>query len=581
VKQLFLAFTFVFLVAGVSLAQEIAGDWNGTLKAGGTELRLVLHIAKNPDGSLKATLNSIDQGANGIPVTSAMLKDSQLSLKVDAVNGTYEGKVNANASEIDGTWTQGAPLELKFHRGSIAAKPAPKPAKPSEIDGDWFGTLDTGMGKLRMVLHVANTEDGLIATVDSLDQNAKGLQVTSMTRNGTSLKFEMKTIGGSYDGTISQDLSTFSGTWSQAGKSWPLAFKRVKNASELELSRPQNPMKPYPYREEDVSYKNSAVKIEIAATITIPPGKGPFPAVLLMAGSGPQDRDESVMGHKPFLVLADYLTRKGIVVLRADKRGVGKSGGSYSGAVMADFASDGDAGLAYLKTRPEVDPHRIGLVGHSEGGAEAPMAAVHNPDVAFVVMMAGPGVPGDQLLPEQLRLIERAAGKSPEEVEKDLATEREALALVEKDKDDAVLEKDIRERLAGKVPDAQMAIQIKMLSSAWLRGFLEYDPAVTLSKVTCPVLAINGEKDLQVPPHQNLPPIRKALAAAGNKNFEVDELPGLNHLFQTAKTGGIGEYSEIEETMSPVAMEKVASWIMTQSSAKPIATQTSRVSGAH
>jgi uncharacterized protein len=176
--------------------------------------------------------------------------------------------------------------------------------------------------------------------------------------------------------------------------------------------------------------------------------------------------------------------------------------------------------------------------------------------------MAGTGVRGDELLSEQVQLIEKAAGKSQTEVDKDLAIQKEMLSLVEKDKDDAVLEKDMRAAMAGKVPDAMIGMQVKLLSSPWFRDLLDYDPVPTLSKVMCPVLAINGEKDLQVPPDTNLPPIRKALAAGGNKNSEVDELPGLNHLFQTAKTGGIGEYSEIEETMSPVAMEKVASWIL-------------------
>lgn len=553
---------FIFGVATVGFSQDITGDWHGTLNANGGELRLVLHITKNSDGSLKATLDSVDQGANGIPVNSATLKNSTLSLKVDAVNGTYEGKVNAAATEIAGTWTQGMGLPLTFHRGGIAVKAHPKPALPSDIDGDWLGTLDTGMGTLRVVLHIVNTSEGLTATMDSPDQNAKGIPVTSIARNASSLKFEVKTIGGSYDGKIAADLGSFSGTWTQGGRSLPLMLKRVKSAAELERRRPQTPIKPYPYREEEVSYKNPAANIELAATLTIPEGKGPFPAVLLMSGSGPHDRDETLMGHKPFLVLADYLTRSGIVVLRADKRGVGKSGGDYSTAVMADFASDADAGVAYLKGLPEVNPLKIGLLGHSEGAVEAPMAAVHNSDVAFVVMMAGPAVPGDQLLPEQMRRIEKAAGKSADEIEKDLAVQREILAIVERDKDDATLDQDLREKLAGKVPEAQMGMQVKAVSSPWFRGLLVYDPAPMLAKLTCPVLAINGEKDVQVPPQQNLPVIRKALESSGNKNYKVEELPNLNHLFQTATTGGISEYSEIEETMSPVAMEKVASWIM-------------------
>ncbi len=561
-KKMFIILAFIAITTSLSFAQDIVGDWNGKLTVGTAELRLVLHVTKAADGSLKATLDSIDQGAPGIPVNAVTLKESKLDLTVDAVHGAYTGKVNADASEIDGTWTQGAPLELNFRRGSIATKSAPKPAKHSDIDGDWLGTLDTGMGKLRLLLHITNTEDGLTATMDSLDQGANGIPVNSITRTGAELKFEMKSIGGNYDGTIAADLGTISGTWTQMGKSWPLVLKPVKNKSELELKRPQNPVKPYPYREEEVSYSNPAAKIELAATLTIPSGKGPFPAVLLMVGSGPHDRDETLMGHKPFLVLADYLTRKGIVVLRADKRGVGKSGGDYSKAVMADFASDAEAGVAYLKMRAEVNPHKIGLVGHSEGGIEAPMAATHDPDVAFIVMMAGPGVPGDEILQQQVVLIGRAAGKSQADVEKDAAIQKEVLATVKKDEDDAVLEKDLRAVMAGKVPEAQMGMQIKMVSSPWFRDFLKYDPAPTLSRVKCPVLDINGEKDLQVPPEQNLPAIRKALAAGGNKNFEVDELPGLNHLFQTAKTGGVGEYGEIEETMSPVALEKVASWIL-------------------
>ena len=461
-------FSIAIMIASSALAivaQDVTGDWNGKLSVNGGELRLVLHITKNPDGSLKATLDSVDQGANGIPVTSTTLKDSVLNLKVEAVNGTYEGNVSADAKEIAGTWTQGSGLPLTFHRGGIATKPAPKAAKASDIDGDWLGTLDTGMGRLRVVLHITNTEDGLDATMDSLDQNAKGIPVTSITRNGPSLKFEVKSIGGSYDGTISSDLSGFSGTWSQLGKSFPLTLKRVKNASELELRRPQNPLKPYPYKEEEVTYKNTAANFELAATITIPQGKGPFAAVLLMAGSGPHDRDESIMGHKPFLVLADYLTRKGIVVLRADKRGVGKSGGDYSKAVMGDFAADGNAGVAYLKTRSEVDPRKIGLLGHSEGAEEAPMSAAHNPDVAFVVMMAGPGVPADQLWPEQMRQIGAASGKSKEEIDKDLALQSEIFTIVEKEKDDVALDKDLREKLAGKVPEAQMGMQVKAVSS--------------------------------------------------------------------------------------------------------------------
>ena len=552
--------------ASFAAAQDITGDWQGTLSAGGVELRLVLHVGKNADGSLKATLDSIDQpGANNIPVSSITLKDSKLNLGVDAVHGTYEGTVSSDGKAIKGTWKQGQPLPLEFQRAAAPIKTEHKPAKPSDIDGAWLGTLDTGGGKLRVVFHIVNTEDGLTATLDSPDQGANGLPTTSVTRDGVSLKIEVKQIGGGFSGKIAADLSSIDGTWTQMGNSMPLVLKRVKDQAEVAPpKRPQNPVRPYPYHDEDVSYVNQVQNVTLAATLTIPQGRGPFPAVVLITGSGPQDRDESLLGHKPFLVLSDYLTRKGIAVLRADDRGTGKSTGDFAAATTADFATDTEAGVAYLKTRPEINSHKIGLIGHSEGGVIAPMIAARDRDIAFIVMMAGPGVPGDQILVAQVRAIDLASGKTPEEAEKDATQEREVLDLLKTDKDDATLERDVRAKLGADAPDAKVGASIKQLTSPWFRYFVSYDPAIALRKIQCPVLAIIGEKDVQVPAKQNLPAIRKALEEGGNNHFDVEEMPGLNHLFQTAKTGGPGEYAQIEETISPVALEKMAGWILQQ-----------------
>ena len=268
-------------LTSVAHAQGIAGDWQGTLKPGDVELRLVLHITKNADGTFNATLDSVDQGANGIPVSSVSFKDSKLNLAVNAISphGTYEGKVNADATAISGTWSQGQPLPLDFHRATATVKIEHKPAKPSDIDGDWLGTLDTGTAKLRLAFHITNTEDGLTATMDSLDQNMKGLPATAVARNGESLKIEFKQIPGTgtFEGKISKDLATLEGTWSQAGNSIPLVLKRVKNAAEMERHRPQNPVKPYPYREEEVVYDNKAAGIQLAATLTMPTGAARFP----------------------------------------------------------------------------------------------------------------------------------------------------------------------------------------------------------------------------------------------------------------------------------------------------------------
>ena len=567
-KRIFLL--TILAVAATLHAQDIAGDWQGTIDTGEAKLRLILHVTKAADNSFKATLDSIDQpGASDIPVSSISLKDSKLNLDVEIIQGKYEGTVAPDAKTITGTWSQsGSDFALELTRGAAQPKsepkPEPKPAKPSDIDGAWMGSLDTGAMKLRVVFHIVNTADGLTATMDSPDQGMKGLLTSSVTRNGVSLKIEAAKIGGAFEGTIAADLSSIDGTWSQGGGKLPLVLKKLKDESELELKRPQNPVKPYPYREEEVTYDNKAQDVTLAATLTIPQGKGPFPAVLLITGSGAQDRDESLLGHKPFLVLSDYLTRHGIAVLRADDRGTDKSTGDFAKATTADFATDTEAGVAYLKTRAEVDPHKIGLIGHSEGAVIAPMVAARNKDVAFIVMMAGTGVPGDQVLPAQSEAIEVAMGKDPAEAAKNAAKEKEMLTLVETEKDKTVLEKELREKLKGEVPDLQIGMQIKQITSPWMLYFLTYDPAIALRKVTCPVLAINGSLDKQVLPSQNLPAILKALEEAGNKHAEVDELPGLNHLFQTAKTGSPTEYAQIEETMSPVALEKMSNWIAKQ-----------------
>lgn len=549
----------LFLIPCLAHAQDITGDWQGTLDAG-AKLRLVLHVTKAPDGSLKATMDSLDQaGANGIPVSSISLKDAKLSLELAIIQGKYEAKVAADGNSLSGTWTQqGQSFPLDFKRG------APKAVKPSDIDGAWMGTLDLGSIKLRVVFHIVSIEDGLTATLDSLDQGAKDIPTSSVTRDGSSLKIEVKKIEGTFDGKIAADVSSIDGTFTQMGGTHPLLLKRVKDEAELELKRPQNPVKPYPYHDEDLTYDNKVQNVTLAATLTIPQGKGPFPAVVLITGSGPQDRDETLLGHKPFLVLSDYLTRHGIAVLRADDRGTAKSTGDFSTATTADFATDTEAGVAYLKTRAEVDPHKIGLIGHSEGGVIAPMIAARNKDVAFIVMMAGTGVPGDQILPAQGEAIEVAGGKSPEEAAKNAAKLREMLTLVETEKDAIILEKKLKEKMAGDVPEGQIGLQIKQLTSVWFRYFLTYDPATALRKVTCPVLAINGSLDKQVLPSQNLPAIRKALAESGNQHVEVDELTGLNHLFQSAKTGSPAEYAQIQETMSPVALDKMATWIAKQ-----------------
>jgi pimeloyl-ACP methyl ester carboxylesterase len=456
-------------------------------------------------------------------------------------------------------------LATAFAQGpSGPAIQSPQAVAASDIDGIWLGTLNVSTINLRIAFHLTSTAAGLTATMDSLDQNAKGLPVASVVREGSSLKMDVKIAQGQFTGEISKDLQSISGTWSQGGNKLPLLLSRVKDLSAVtEISRPQTPKRPLPYHEEEVSYANPAASgVKLAGTLTIPSGKGPFPAVLLITGSGPQDRDETIFGHQPFFVLSDYLTRKGVAVLRVDDRGIAKSTGNFATATTADFATDAEAGIAFLKQRAGVDPKKIGLIGHSEGGVIAPMVAARNRDVAFIVMMAGSAVPGDQILTEQVRLISVASGFSGDKIAAATGRERDILDLLKSEKDPAAFERKLRERMSGKMSEGEIKAAIAQCEAPWFHYFVNYDPAPSLRKVSVPVLALNGQKDVQVSPQQNLPAIRKLLGEAGNKDFETAEIPGLNHLFQTSKIGAPAEYSQIEETIAPIALDKIATWVL-------------------
>jgi hypothetical protein len=312
----------------------------------------------------------------------------------------------------------------------------------------------------------------------------------------------------------------------------------------------------------------------LAGTLTYPKEENKFPAVIMISGSGGQDRNEELLGHKPFLVIADFLTRNGIAVLRFDDRGIAQSTGDHSTATSEDFAKDVLAAVNFLKTRNEIDKTKIGLIGHSEGGMIAPLVAVQSQDVAFIIMMAGLGIPGDSILYLQGELIQRAEGTSEEEILKSVKLQREIFSIVKNSKNDEKLDKDLREKFNAEYaamteeeksklgdPEVYLNMQIKTITSPWFKYFLRFDPAPVLEKVKCPVLGINGENDLQVPPKENLSAIESALKKGGNSNFEVKMLPGLNHLFQTSTTGNISEYSQIEETISPVVLETMLDWI--------------------
>ncbi|MHB1001022.1 MAG: alpha/beta hydrolase family protein [Armatimonadota bacterium] len=456
---------------------------------------------------------------------------------------------------------------------TVAAS-AQEPAR--SIEGVWKGTLKTPGGDLRVVVHLNKGADGAISgTMDSLDQGATGIPINSgASLDGDKVFFEIKVVQGFFKGTLSDDGDEMKGEWTQGGIPIPLTLKRTTESAAA-VKRPQEPKPPFPYTIQDVTYQNKGAGITLAGTLTLPKGKGPFPAAIMITGSGPQDRDESLMGHKPFLVIADYLTRRGIAVLRVDDRGVGGSTGDIAQTTTEDFASDVISGVQYLKTRKEINPKRIGLIGHSEGGLVAPLAAVRSKDVAYIVLMAGTGVTGEEILYKQGELIARAMGAPEADIQKQLNLQKSMFAVIKQEKDPAEAEKKLKDIVkqsivesipAGTptppIPDEVIDAQIKSTLNPWFRFFLTFDPRPVLAKVKVPVLAINGEKDLQVPPKQNIPEIQKALKSGGNKDVTTKILPGLNHLFQPAKTGAPTEYAQIETTISPTVLKIIGDWIV-------------------
>jgi pimeloyl-ACP methyl ester carboxylesterase len=430
----------------------------------------------------------------------------------------------------------------------------------SSLDGDWDGTLQIHAIKLRMALHIETVAGARTGTLKSIDQGGAVIAMSDIRLDGDKVSFALSQAGASYEGTLAAGGQSMSGTFTQRGNGLPLAFtRRAAGAGELVLNRPQTPHPPYPYRTEDVTF-DGAGGVKLAGTLTMPENGAAFAAVILVAGSGPHDRDETIFGHKPFLLLADYLTRHGIAVLRSDKRGIGKSTGDYRTATSEDFASDTESAVAYLKTRSEIDPKKIGLLGHSEGGLIAPIVAAKDHSVAFIVLMAGPGLRGDEILVAQRRLIAEAMGASADQLASGDALQRKIVDAAGQPGSDEEAKARVRAILAEAEPQAPAAAidgQAAAVTSPWFRFFLTYDPVPTLKQVQCPVLALNGSKDLQVPPKEDLAAIKKAVPDA-----TTVELPGLNHLFQTAKTGSPSEYGDIEETIAPAALETITTWVV-------------------
>lgn len=442
-----------------------------------------------------------------------------------------------------------------------------------KFTGIWEGILHAGVD-LRIVFHIHSAgTNGLAATADSPDQSAYGLKCDTVIASGEQLRIEMRSLRAVFFGRLAGD-TVISGQFNQ-GIDLPLVLKKVVRPSERK--RPQTPAPPFSYRSEDVEYDNADRSLHYGATLTIPRGTGPFPAALLITGSGAQNRDEDILNHKTFAVLADALTQNGYMVLRVDDRGIGRSTGIFSQATTADFADDVQASLDYLLSRPEADKKKTGLIGHSEGGMIAPMVAARRKEVNFIVLLAGPGIPLAELLAQQNNAILLSTGISRTAADAYTALYRQlmtavmapdSLTLVSRVDHltdqwiyhtDTILQKELG---FNSVVETRKTVStlVAQLTEKWFRYFLAFDPALYLQRLSCKVLVLNGSRDVQVLASSNLPAIEAALKKS-RASYTIKELPGLNHLFQTCIKCTPAEYGELEETFSPVALQTLISWL--------------------
>ncbi|TYZ14528.1 alpha/beta fold hydrolase [Hymenobacter lutimineralis] len=463
-------------------------------------------------------------------------------------------------------------LALTF--GGLLTATAALAQTPSGPAGTWQGSLKLPSGDLQTVFTLAGTPAALSGTLSVPQQGLKDMAITRVQLRADSLYLTLTPLEARFIGRFSPDQQQVSGLWQQGGAEMPLTLTRGAAPAKAALRRPQTPQAPFPYQSQEVSFTNAKAKLNLAGTLTLPKGKGRFPAVVLVSGSGPQDRNESILGHQPFLVLADYLTRQGFAVLRYDDRGTAQSGGTFAGATTADFTTDAQAALAYLRTRPDIKPDQVALIGHSEGGLIAWQTAAQPGGPNLVVTLAGPGLAGDAVLLRQQQDIGRAQGMDTASLG-EMRRVNGALFAELRRQPASTSTEALTKLLASRVQQLQPQVSaeealkgVAPLTGPWMRYFLTTDVATYLQKVKVPVLALNGAKDTQVAAAENLQAIEQGLKAAHNRDVTVRTLPGLNHLFQTANTGAPQEYVGLEETFAPAALEAVGSWLKTHTSGK-------------
>ncbi len=542
--------------------QEI---WFGVLKVDSIRLRLEIRVTKSPDGNYVGSMISLDQGNADLKLDRFQIDDDMMTFEIKRIQATFEGELEASGDVAEGTFIQfGRKTAMKFERRN-------KTAVPRHVES-WQGTMKAGTQEFEFQLRVFETLDGQrTAVLDSFNENAPNIPIKLDESDG--FKFELPSTQARYEGELDDDRQTIRGHWFQSGGKFELDFSSIPLAQTrfLQFKRPQTPRPPFDYEAVEVQIPSrTEPEVTLAGTLTVPKGEGPFPAAILISGSGPQDRDCTIFGHQSFLVIADHFARRGIAVLRYDERGIGESTGNFAEATSEDLAADVGDLLDWLTKEVRVDATRLHLIGHSEGGIIAPMVAAGRDDLASIILLAGPTVTGAKIVMNQTRGIAAHAGADESVL----------------DAQDAMMERIIRQLQAGKldaefvdkvIEDAQSAMpeekrnkfvmnaaaraRLVGLDSPWFRFFLKYDPAPALRDAKCDVLIINGGEDLQVDPALNSPMAEKISADRTNGRFEVLLIPGLNHLFQECGDGSPAKYAQIEQTFSPIVLKKMVDWI--------------------
>lgn len=444
----------------------------------------------------------------------------------------------------------------------------------SVIDGTWSGTIEIMGEKLEFMIHF-RTDGGVIqGTMDVPLQGVTGLPLKDVLQDGPKISFKLETPQAiaTFEGEIEGDKIT--GSFEQGGMAGSFTLIRSEEKAKPEPAKPREPL---PYNEEEVTFQNGDVKF--AGTLMLPRKQGKHPAVIMITGSGPQNRYEELFGWKVFQGIADHFTRRGIAVLLYDDRGMGGSGGNVFDVTTEDFAMDALAAMRYLQSRSDINPGQIGVCGHSEGGIVAPFAAVKSNEVAFVICISGTGYPGTDILFKQSELIARANGEAPEKIQKDLDNIKMFISMINEGRSEG----DIKERLqdmaetqvAALTEEQKRGIKdpaefkkgivdglYKQFASKWFQFFLKHDPAPILEKVKCPVLLVFGELDLQVPAEWNKDAMVKALERGGNKDLKAKIFPKANHLYQEATTGSPSEYAKLPKEFVPGFLEFMSGWIL-------------------